>query len=241
MDDSKLPTYYLKAWTDALQLKHECKARHSQFPCPGYCGDDTQDALTHAKIFDHGGDNDGMFFQLQLRRDQRHVDNSRNTQHTDDGAYERLDRLFTSFQAQVSLVREVVTPLRQKLDKASARPDVDVLALDTTYPLKILVDTLGDLIATFGQPVLGGLNEETAIWLQDQRILELFWDDGFLAVVDYLQKASKQYADDSIKSLLGYICAYSAVALGYTVASLTDECSVKRDLVEFRAIIFSRL
>lgn len=240
MDDSTLPIYCLKAYTDFFQGRHKCEAEHSQFPCPGYCGDDTQDALTHAKIFNNGGDQAALFFQLQLRRDQRHVDNSRNTQRTPDEAYERLCQVLESFQSQVSRIREAVTPLRQKLGKALARPDVDVLTLNTTS-LKILVDTFSDLIVTSGQPVLRGPNEETPLCLQEEGVLNSFWDDGFLDVVDYLQEASKEYRDDSIKSLLGYICAYSAVALGYAVASLTDQCSVKHDLVEFRAIIFSTL
>ena len=102
------------------------------------------------------------------------------------------------------------------------------LALSATYPLKILVDTLSDLIATSGQPVFGGSNEETTIWLQKQGVLDLFWDDGFLEVVDYLQKASKHYADDSIKSLLPDTSAPTPPSLWFgTVASLSDQCSVQ--------------
>ncbi|KAK0703353.1 hypothetical protein B0T26DRAFT_756913 [Lasiosphaeria miniovina] len=79
---------------------------------------------------------------------------------------------------------------------------------------------------TSTQSVFRGSNEERATWLHQQGVLELFWNKGFLEIVDHLQVASKEFSDPSIKRLLGYICADSAAALGYTVANLGDECGV---------------
>ncbi|KAH0555850.1 hypothetical protein GP486_006204 [Trichoglossum hirsutum] len=242
MDDSKLPTYWLRAHADIFQGRYKCENEHSQFSCPGCCGDDAQDALTHVKIFDNGDGQAGTAFHLRLRRDRPRVDDSRNTQTTVDEAYARLGRLLESLQAQGARIREVVTPFRKSLHKTStARPDIEFLTLDMMYPVKIMVDTFSDLVATSGQPVLGDSHQKTTILLREQRVLKLFWEDGFLQVVNCLQETSKEYADDSIKWLLGYICAYTAVALGNTVSRLTDQCSVKQDLVRYRALIFSRL